>query len=178
MKKIILAASLFFCSFAFAQNPPAPVVGPQFNGMVKSGLAVPLTGTVSETVLATSLLPANALGANGLLRITTLWTMTNSATAKTPRIRLGGIGGTIIATLAVTTSGNTRMDTTLISANATNAQHAQSFSTRGTDLVLTDSADGLTAVDMTTSQSLVITGQLASAGDTMTLVGYVIETFN
>lgn len=141
----------------------------------KSGAAAALTGSTSETALATVTIPANTIGANGLIRVSSLWTMTTSANNKTPRIRLGGIGGTVIFSTVATTIATFRLETLLIAANATNAQNTQSLSARGTDLLITSSGNTASAVDMTASQDLVISGQLANSGETMTLLGYVVE---
>src|SRR5882757_8754527 len=53
-----------------------------FRLLQKSGVSVPLTGSTSETVLATIPIPANLLGANGQLRIKAQWSCTSSAGTK------------------------------------------------------------------------------------------------
>lgn len=58
-----------------------------------SAVAVSHTGDTIETVLANIAIPAGAMGANGALHITAVFSYTNSANAKTLRIRLGGISG-------------------------------------------------------------------------------------
>jgi hypothetical protein len=54
-----------------------------------------LTGSTVETALMTVHIPKGTMGASGRLRITTLWSMTNSANAKTVRVRFGGMSGTV-----------------------------------------------------------------------------------
>jgi len=144
--------------------------------LAKSGAASALTGSTSETTLATITIPANTLGTNGFLRVTSLWTMTNNANNKTPRVRLGGLSGTQLASLALTTIANARLETVLIAANATNAQVATTWEPRGTDQLVSGAASIVSsAIDMTASQDLVLTGQLANSADTLTLVGYIVE---
>jgi hypothetical protein len=56
---------------------------------------------LSETRLAAVTVPANLFGLSGSLRITTLWTYTNSAL----NVRYSGSGGTQFVTHVATTSG-------------------------------------------------------------------------
>lgn len=153
-----------------------------YNGLggtvAKSGAAQSHTGDTNEFVLATIPIPANALGANGVLRVTTFWTMTSSGNNKTLRIRLGGsgVGGTAIFTsAALTTIDHARCETTLIASNATNAQVTQSYYARGTDNLTNGSAASASTVDMTADQNLAITAQLGSASETIALTGYIVE---
>lgn len=152
-----------------------------YNGLggviAKSGTAAALTGTVSETVIATIPIPANTLGANGVLRITTLWSLTNSANSKTWKLRFGssGLSGTVVATATVSTIAAMRIETTIMAANATNAQNSLSIYPRGTDYLTTEAANTTSAVDMTAAQNVVITGTLANIGETLTLLGYIVE---
>lgn len=145
--------------------------------IAKSGASAALTGTTTETALATIVIPANTIGANGILRVTTFWTMTSSANTKTIRTRLGGsgIGGTVILTTAPTTIDHARIMTELTAANATNSQFTQSNYPRGNDSLIWNGSNTTSAVDMTAAQNLVISAQLANTGETITLLGYVVE---
>lgn len=139
--------------------------------IAKSGAAVSHTGNTTETTLVTIPIPANTLGANGVLFVTTMWTNTSSANVKTSRVKLGGI---TIGSAAATVVTTIRMDTTLFALNATNSQSTVSFASRGSDAILVQNAQ-LSAVDMTVDQSLVITAQLSLGTETMTLIGYLVE---
>lgn len=147
--------------------------------VAKSGTAVQLLGSVttSETALATIVIPANALGSAGALRVTTTWSMTTSGNAKEGRLRLGstGLGGTSIALVSATTITSARMDSLTRALNATNSQNTISMYPRGTDLLVTQNAGSASTIDMTAAQNLVISGKCANSADTLTLLGYVVE---
>lgn len=147
-----------------------------FSLLAKSGVASSHTGDTNESILATITIPANTIGANGVLRVTSFWSMPSSANNKTLRHRLGGIGGTAVFSTVVTTVANMRVESTTIAANATNAQNTISYAPRGTDQLVTANTVTTSALDMTTSQTLVITDQNASAGETVTLIGFVVES--
>lgn len=130
--------------------------------LAASGVAVPLTGTVAETVLASILIPAMAMGANGQLRITTSWQFTNSANNKTLTWKLAG--------------------STLLSVNRTNTVREPGSMTiwnrgnEGNQLVIYNtSVTTTTAVDTSVDQLLTLTGTLAVAGENLTLEGYLVE---
>jgi hypothetical protein len=143
--------------------------------LAASGTAVSGAADTSENILATVSLPAGIMGANGVLRIWTLWNYTSSSNNKTLRIRLGGIGGTQVYALLRTTSTHTS-DLRFV-ANA-NAQNAQVFFDRGSEPTAGAGSSGtnITAViDTSAATTLVITGQKASAGETLTLSAYTVE---
>lgn len=145
--------------------------------LAKSGAAVAHTGDALEFTFATVTIPANTLGANGVLRVSSLWSMTGSANNKTFKHHLGGVGGTSIGGGVMAAVGITglRVDITLIAANATNAQNAISMAARGSDSLVTEANVIATSVDMTASTTLVLTGQLTTTSETITLLGYVVE---
>lgn len=147
---------------------------PLLNGAIvlQSGAAATLTGTLAETVLATLTVPAGWLGANGSAELAdALWSMTNNANSKTLRARLGGIGGFAFWSQAVTTSASARGMGRVQNANATNAQKAYSGASFGNSA----SAILTGAIDTSVAQTIVITGQLANAGDTLTLESLLIR---
>jgi hypothetical protein len=144
--------------------------------LAQSNAAISLTGTTTETTLATYTLPANTLGANGILRITSFWSCNNTANNHTARVRFGGTLGTVYLTDNLNSRLNGQGITHIRANNATNSQKAfagnnfvgSSF-TSGTVAVTTSS------VDTTSNVDVVISGQLANSGDNMTLEGYTIE---
>lgn len=134
-----------------------------------SGVAASTSAT-SEATLATISIPAGAMGANGMLRITTHWSGTNSANNKTHRIRLGG---TAFFNVSVTTSPTCQALTLIRNCNSASSQigwvnshggYGVSGSTRTSGTVNTAAA-----VDLT------ITAFVASGADTVTLDGYLVE---
>lgn len=180
----ILAAFLFslIIGAAHAQVPMVPNTAPisGFSLSSKSGAAASITGTLTETPLATIVIPANAIGSNGQIRVNAYWTITNSVNNKTLRVRLGagGIGGSADFTGVMTTIANVWSATIIANVNATNSQFAISEAARGSDGLVTTGFNATSAIDMTASQSLVITGQLANTGETITLNSYSVEYAN
>lgn len=131
------------------------------------------TGDTNEFVFATVTVPANKMGAKGVLRITTLWTVTNNANAKTPRIRLGGVSGTAFYSASVPNVQTVQLQTIIRNRDVTGSQvsHASSsgsFST-STAAVVTGS------IDTTAAQDIVISGQLGNSADTISLEAYLVE---
>lgn len=144
--------------------------------LAKSGAAVSAPADTTEDILATIIIPASAMGANGFLRITTLWTFTSSGNNKTPRIRFSGASGTIYMNPVLTTSVGLYQQTMIANRNATNSQVGfASAGTAGGWGLSSASANVTSAVDTTAATSVVITGQKASAGETLTLESYLVE---
>lgn len=139
-----------------------------------SAVAVPLTGSTSETALATVTIPAGAIGANGLLRVTLLTSHTNNANTKTIRVRLGGIGGTAFISVANTATLSMFFDRTIANRNSQSAQVAAAASSINA-YSASGSAPTTGTVDTSASQDLVISGQLQAGADTMTLESYLVE---
>jgi hypothetical protein len=145
-----------------------------FTVLANSAVAVPLTATTSETILATINIPANSMGPNGIIRVTTIVTNTNSVDAKTARVRFGGIGGTDYLGSAQTTQTN--MHTYRLIQNR-NSLSSQIGTASGLSNVMapTSVAPATSTVNTGADTTIVITGQLANAADTMTLESYFVE---
>jgi len=137
-----------------------------------TGMSV--TGTLTETTLATISVPANAMGANGALRITAQWSKTGTAGTLQAKMKFAGTtfhdsgvtgGATVI-------SGRTQVE--IHNRNATNSQVAASttqvnFSAQNTAAVVTS------AIDTTSNQDVTLTCQLGNTGDTCVLESYTVE---
>jgi hypothetical protein len=144
--------------------------------LAQSAAPLALTGSTSEASLATISISANAMGTNGRLRIKTKWTVTGSTNAKTPRVRLGGLAGTIFWSRAETTAANITIDnvTTIENRNSASSQIGGRLGdAAGSGSSSAAFATG--ALDTTQVQSLVISGQLASSVENMTLESYIVE---
>lgn len=142
--------------------------------LVSSSAASSVSSGTAETQLASITVPANLMGANGSLRITTWWSYTNNANTKTLRVRFGGSGGQTYATVNSTTLNTSYLQQWIRNNNSTSAQKgfaasAGAFS-NGVALALTTSA-----VDTTSATTIYISGQTATSGDTITLEGYTVE---
>lgn len=143
--------------------------------LATSAVVVSHTGDTSEFVLGTVSIPAAWLGPNGSLRIPHQWSHTNNANTKTLRIRLGGIGGTIIYSAAQTTVAQTLAETWLQNKNSHSAQVFGSIGNRTTDTVAIVSQIGTAAVDTSAQVDIVFTSQCANAADSISLDRYVVE---
>ncbi len=132
-----------------------------------------VTGTTSETVLATVTIPAGLMTANGQLRIRSLWSYPNSANNKIPRMRLGGTSGTIFLGPTFTTTASAQYDSHIRNRNAQNSQVSWNFSSAGTGTSTGTVTTG--TVDTSAAQDLVLAGVLANTGETLTLETYTVE---
>lgn len=141
--------------------------------LASSGIAVSHTGDTSETVLATVQVPANAMGPNGILRISSLWSYTNSGNNKTSFIRLGGLAGTAFLNRVHTASASFFDVRQIANRDAANSQVGPSVTLFSVGESVNAAFTG--TINTTVAQDLVLTGQLASAGETITLEAYLVE---
>lgn len=145
-----------------------------WNVLFHSGAAVAHTGDTVLTALQTILVPAGSLGPNGLLRVTNLWSYTNSANAKNLKTFLGGTGGTAFSAVAPTTSALYREQLLIANRNAENSQVGAPSNFPGS-FGTSANAKVTAAIDTTADQNLVIACQLASSGETITLEDCLVE---
>jgi len=138
-----------------------------------SAAASSVTGTLTETALATVTVPASSLGANGRIRIFALFSFTNSANSKIMRIRFGGIAGDIFLTNTQTTNATLFCTKEFANRNATNSQVA--FAQGQPGFAATTAAVTTGTQDTTVSKDVVISGLLANTGETITLESYTVE---
>jgi len=151
------------------------LTGPStFRVLASSAVKVDKTGDTNETALATITIPAGSMGANGILRVTTLWTHTNNANTKTWRIRLGGISGTQFATIARTTSA-TDGDMRIIQNRNSQSSQVAFPSTQGVGFGSSTSGVASGSIDTSAAQDLVLSAQLGVGTDTMSLERYIVE---
>jgi len=117
------------------------------------------------------------MGANGMLRIWTLWTMTSSANSKTMKTHFGGVGGPAYMNLSGFASTSAFQGVTMIRNR--NSQSSQIGYTPGASSGLSSNASSnlTSSQDTSTSQDIVITGQKASSGETLTLEAYTVELY-
>lgn len=135
--------------------------------ILAQGQGISHTGDTTETALATIALPP--LGPNDRIEVRAQYSCTNNANTKTARARLGGIGGTLYATGAMTTS-SCQLVFYIQNKGATNSQEGSSQAASGSAAPIVTSA-----LDTTTSQNLVLSGLCnTSAADTITLSSYQV----
>lgn len=144
--------------------------------LAASAVAVSHTGDTTETALASVTLPGGAMGANGILRITSVWSYTNSANSKTARYRLGGSGvsGATLMNIGATTSVGNMTQRVIQNRNAQNSQFT-SAPAAGASFGVSANAGATAAVDTSSDQLVVISGQLANASETIGLESYLVE---
>jgi hypothetical protein len=141
---------------------------------------VPLTGVTTETGLAALRIPGNTMGANGAAEIKCLWSYTNNANNKTITHRLsttaGITGNSVGSALAVTTTATAQTLVIIRNNNATNSQVI--FSPTPTTPFGSGGAAFFTLPFDTTADTYInVTGTLANAADTLTLVHAYLVVF-
>ena len=119
---------------------------------------VALTGTTSETTMLTVSIPASLMNKRGRASVIVLFSLTNNANAKTVKVK---VGGATIITFTSTNQNLLGLSGWLLNLNSETSQKS-------------NSAASFT-IDTTIANDLVITGQLANAGDTVTLTAVGLE---
>lgn len=147
---------------------PAPRIIPLAMSAVQSAH----TGNTNETTLATITVPAGAMGLNGRLRITVLWSATNNANGKTSRIKFGGT--TFIAN-ALASSASSKQQLEISNRNATNSQVSSNATIYGSWGDAGSAAVVTGTIDTTASQNIVLSGQLTTGTDTIAVESYLVE---
>lgn len=140
--------------------------------IAQSAVASPITGTTTETTLATITVPANVMGANGRIEITTMWSTTNSANNKTLRVKFGSL---TMQSIVMTTNASIQVTAIIANRNNTASQVASPNSSTGTGA--TTNAVQTASIDTTAAVTILITGQLANTGETITLEAYSVKLF-
>lgn len=147
-------------------------VGPTL--LAASAVAVSVTGTTAETALATVTIPAGAMGLNGAIEVRSSWTHTNSANAKSLRVRLGGIAGTAFLALSNTAAASVSDMRRIRNRGAANSQVGSCAAATTTPVGSSGNALVTGAVDTSAAQDIVISGQLALNTETITLESYEV----
>lgn len=137
--------------------------------LAQSGAPSSVTGTATETTLASITIPGGMLGANGMLKITPVFSATNNVNTKTMRVRFAG--NSLVAQGAASFASAQLM---------AQIRNRNSLSSQGTFNALNGfgtsaSSFSASAVDTSVDQVVTITGTLAVTTDTLTLEGYTVE---
>ena len=146
--------------------------------LAASAVAVSHTGNTSETALATIAVPAGAMGSNGIVRVTTVWTCTNSANNKTGRVRFGGLGGTAYGQWTETTNISFRAQCEIANRNSASSQVGFALGTGSANEPgwgATGSTNVTSSIDTSAGVDVVISALLANSGETVTLERYLVE---
>lgn len=142
--------------------------------LARSAVAASLTGTVSETALATVTIPAGAMGLNGGLEVRTVWSVTNSANTKTCRVRLGGVSGTAHLSSSLTTSATLHDFRRIRNRGSAASQVCSTAATAASPVGNSGVAVTTSVIDTSVSQDVVISGQLGLGSETITLEAYEV----
>lgn len=140
-----------------------------------SAVAASVSASTSEETLATVAIPAGAMGANGALRVRLQWTVTNSANNKTFKVRLGGIGGTAFRDIVATTVVGVTDEIVIQNRNSASSQVGRAAAAATYGFGTTGAGATTGTINTSNAQDLVITGQKASSGETLTLESYIVE---
>jgi hypothetical protein len=153
--------------------PSVPV--PIFRVLAASNVAVSHTGNTNETIIATVNIPAGAMGLNGQLRVTSLWsTPGGSGNNKTLRMRMNGLAGTSIMGTTQTTNLS-YADTARIIGSRNSATSQVSRNSGLPAGGATAAAIGVAGVNTNAAWTLDFTATLANSGETITLEQYTVE---
>ena len=143
--------------------------------LAQSAVAVPSTNTTSEETLATITVPAGIIGLNGALEIITLWTTTNSANNKTPRVRFSGAAGTIFWGPTFTTQVTDQAFCCIRNVRSHSSQKGWSS---GSNSGFGSSASAVATATVDTASAdttIVISSQKAVGTETCTLEAYSVK---
>lgn len=149
--------------------------------LATSSATVSISTGTSEVVLVTIPIPAASMGANGRLRITTMWSLTSSGNNKTTRLRFGasgaGLGGSPIVAATMTTNTGIRVQTEIM--NVASASIQKSFTTNSNSGfgTTTGTTPISAAINTANASEIVLSGQPANAGETVSIESYCVEVF-
>lgn len=144
--------------------------------LASTNTSVSVTGTVDQTQLGIVTLPGGLMSANGILEISSFWTVTNSANSKILKIKIGQTsdpvtGGSSFFNRTETTITIHQHLCFLRSANSVNSQKTIS-STLATGLGSTTATNFTNTYDLSTDKKIFLTGQLGNTGETIALRGW------
>lgn len=153
-------------------------------GVLCKGTGIATTGT-SEQVLATCTIPANTLTASGAaIRVSLIAHTSATANNKIVRVRVGGIGGTVVAQSATAAPNNQTILTSspvlVMWRDATTAASSAAFAynadaTAGLGTVYGYYAVRAAAITWANTNDLVITGNTPGGSGELTLDTYIVE---
>lgn len=141
----------------------------------QSGQGVSVTGTTSETVLATVPIPAGALRKHGRIRIWATGAVTANTNTKTIKVK---IGSTVIGASVVTSAAGVAtfdIEANVVNGDTPNSNFGSVIAFLGSTV---QQAGANVGVNMLNAMTLTITGQLGTGTDTFTLNAYTVEVFN
>lgn len=180
MKRLLLsfaaALALLFAATGHAQvvvnsSKTGIANGPTL--IAATAVATSVTGTTTETILATVTIPGGVMGTGRAIEIRSAWSATGT-NAKSMRVRFGGIAGTAYMWFAPTTSLSATDERRIRNRGAANSQVGSAAQGAAGVSVGTGSGLVTSAVDTSAAVDLVFTGQPTSAAESVTLESYEV----
>lgn len=171
--KMTLAGAAEVRIIAAAEDITAKALS-SWNLIAASAVAVSHTGDLLQTTLATITVPANSMGPNGILKLTTLWSFGGvDADAKQARIYFGGVEVQRYTT--TTTVVGAQLLRIIRNRNSASSQVMSSL-TEDAEYRLKTTANQTTAINTAANVTILICGQLyTTATNTVTLEAYMAE---
>ena len=138
--------------------------------------SVSVTGTGDETELGSVTIPGGLMSSNGILEISSFWSVTNNANGKVIRIKLAETtdpitGGTSFLSRTETSILYHQHLMVIRNANSTSSQKSTPVGL-GTGLGTSTSSKQTGSLDTSTDKKLYLTGDLSVTSDTITLRGW------
>ncbi|HEX8256702.1 MAG TPA: hypothetical protein VF589_03645 [Allosphingosinicella sp.] len=142
--------------------------------VARSGVAVQLTGTTTETTLATIVIPGGAIGPNGQVEVEYLVSYgAANANSKQTKVKFGGTTYSGFNSTAAALSAQARIR--IANRNSASSQVGQPAHQTLSGFGGSASAVATSAVDTSADVTILITGTLAVNTDTMTLESYLVR---
>jgi hypothetical protein len=173
MKKVLAVVLAFVIQAAAwpAFAVPARVIsGDSVQLLDMSGVQQTVTGTTAETTLASVNVPGGLMGENGAVRITALFSYTNSANTKTLRVKWGA-GNAFVS--GPTTSNAFLLSVVIYNRGTTGQQVSQPAGLAGTGTSTVDPA--YASLDTSKDQTISFTGTLSNTSEQIKLESYIVE---
>jgi len=133
-----------------------------------------LTGTTAETTLATVVVPANSMGANGRIEIEAVWGFSSGGSPGTRTTRHRFAGNSIHTQACANTVQTYSTNPGISNRNATNSQVCRNTAAAGSWGTTVSSIQTF-AIDTTSAQNITFTCQLSDAGDSAVLHSYCVK---
>jgi hypothetical protein len=143
--------------------------------IAQSGAAVSVGAVTTEAVLATITVPAGAVGPNGYVDVVLHATVNNNANNKTVFVRVGGVAGTQYGAMGIPNMAGLVRYISIFNNNSASSQKSSSPSGQTVGFGSFSSTGVTSSVNTAAAWDLVISGQKAVAGDTLTLEGYTVR---
>lgn len=124
------------------------------------------TGDTSETTLYSLVIPGGTIKANGAMSLNCLFSLTGSTNSKTLRAKLGGV---VFWETVITGAATISQSIGPIIRNRNSQSSQVAYAGAASSTVITG------AVDTSVDQTLTVMGQLANAGEIITLESVVVE---